>query len=89
MGSLGWAECYWCWAWEHNMHIMGAFGVPLCGRCQQLAIDGGGPPWWPNKRRRWRLRVERKILRQLCHEPPIPVEVCHRIAACVARPWMP
>ena len=89
MGSLGWAQCDWCWTWEYNMYIMDGIDAPLCGRCLQVAIDGGGPPWWPNERQRWRLRVERLFLRQLRHDPPIPAEVCHRIAAFVARPWVP
>ena len=84
----GWVQCDWCWAWCYFIYTRDE--VPeLCGRCLQLYRDGGEPPWWPNERQRWRLRVQRLFRRQLRHAPPIPVEVCKKIAAFVARPWMP
>ena len=88
MALTGWVQCDWCWAWNWAPYWWD--GMPqLCIACLQLAKDGGDPPWWPNESQRWRIRVEALFLRQLRHAPPIPVEVCKRIAAFVARPWMP
>ena len=68
----GWVQCDWCWAWCYFIYTRDE--VPeLCGRCLQLYRDGGEPPWWPNERQRWRLRVQRLFRRQLRHDPPIPV----------------
>ena len=33
MGSLGWAQCTWCWRWEYNMYIPDGIDGPLCGDC--------------------------------------------------------
>jgi hypothetical protein len=89
MGSLGWAQCKWCWAWKYNMYILDGLSVPLCGRCTHRACEGLEPPWWPNERQRWRLLIERLFRRQLRHQPLIPTKICHRIAHFVAGRWAP
>ena len=48
MGTLGWAQCEWCWKWQYNMYIGDAVGAPLCDSCQ----DCDEPPWYPNNRQR-------------------------------------
>ena len=48
MGSLGWEQCHWCWAWRWNMYIPDMVGGPLCGDCLDRLIAGHGPAWYPN-----------------------------------------
>ena len=43
MGSLGWAQCYWCVSWQFNMYIPDGVNAPLCGRCLDRLCDGYGP----------------------------------------------
>ena len=43
MGSMGWAQCYWCPWWSYNPYIPGGVGGPLCDWCLQWFADGGGP----------------------------------------------
>ena len=59
MGSLGWAQCYWCWRWEYNMHIPDFVfdslsdepfdhGGALCYKCECRLFSGQRPPWQPD-----------------------------------------
>ena len=52
MGSLGWCRCYWCWKWEHNMHIPDPLCDPLCHKFIDRLCDGLRPPWQPDARAR-------------------------------------
>ena len=73
------------------MHIVetGGWTGPLCRHCLAHAEGGGQPPWWPNERQRWQLRIERLFLRQLQRVQPMTRAVCAIIASFVARPWAP
>ena len=48
MGSLGWAQCAWCWTWEYNMYILDGIMAPLCGDCLDRFCEGQRPPWQPD-----------------------------------------
>ena len=48
MGSLGWATCWWCWKWEHNMYIADGIDHPLCDECSERVLTGLTPPWKPD-----------------------------------------
>ena len=54
MGSLGWAQCYWCWRWEFNMYISDGIEAPLCCTCLNRCISDAytntatRPPWQPD-----------------------------------------
>ena len=52
MGSLGWAQCYWCWRWKYDMYIVDELGEALCGDCIDLYILAKKPPWQPDARAR-------------------------------------
>ena len=89
MGSLGWAQCWWCWCWEENMYIPDGMG-PLCGGCIERLIDGGAPPWYPNHSQRCRLFMLRVFHRQAKGTPyHLPEYLCIRIADFHAVPWWP
>ena len=44
MGSLGWAQCYWCRRWAYNMYIPDGINGALCGDC----LDLQRPPYRPD-----------------------------------------
>ena len=61
MGSLGWAQCYWCWKWRYNMYIPDWMAEPLCGDCIDRMLANLGPPWWPDSRTRVELVVTKRL----------------------------
>ena len=61
MGSLGWAQCYWCWRWEYDMYIPDWVGRPLCVRCGDRDDEGERPPWQPDARARLQLVLEKML----------------------------
>ena len=61
MGSLGWAQCYWCWRWEYAMYIPDWVGRPLCMWCGDREMDGYRPPWQPDARARLQLVLQSRL----------------------------
>ena len=57
MGSLGWCKCYWCPRWVHDPYLLDGFPFPLCDRCFDWILTGGGP-YEPCARTRAAYRVE-------------------------------
>ena len=80
MGSLGWAQCYWCWKWQYNMYIIDWIQEPLCDVCiDRLIDDEQGPPWWPDGRTRLQIVLQRRL-------PAIPARL---IAEYARELWEP
>ena len=52
MGSLGWADCYWCKRRHYNMYIPDGISQPLCEVCLDRWCDGLRPPRQPDARER-------------------------------------
>ena len=89
MGSLGWAQCWWCWRWEENMYIPDHMEA-MCGWCIDRLLDGGAPPWYPNHSQRCRLFMLRVFHRQAKGTPyHLPEHLCISIAEFHAVPWWP
>ena len=59
MGSLGWAQCYWCVSWQFNMYIPDGVDAPLCEWCLDRFAHGYGPSW------------RSKAWRSMCRMPEI------------------
>ena len=79
MGSLGWAQCYWCWKWRRGMYIVDWIEKPLCGDCIDRLLEDEGPPWWPDAR----TRVELVLCRRL------PADASRLIAEFARESWEP
>ena len=79
MGSLGWAQCYWCWRWNYNMYIPDPIGRPLCHYCFDRFLDGLEPPWQPDARARLRMVLQQKA--------PLPHNVASLISEFAREDW--
>ena len=74
MGSLAWAQCYWCWKWEYDMYHA------LCDSC----MDCDEPPWYPNNRQRAEL-----YLKNMLNSHRALRVVAAEVAALLADPYEP
>ena len=79
LGSLGWAQRFWCWKWEYDMYIVDWIQNPICGACIERLCQGKGPPWWPDSR----TRLEIVLMRRL------PANPARLIAEYAREDWEP
>ena len=87
MGSMGWAQCFWCPRWTYNPHIIDWISEVLCYRCYWNHVDGvnDGVPPHPNA-------IDHKAKALEIILPPLHDcgrEVVHNVASFLESPWRP
>ena len=83
MGSMGWAQCFWCPRWTYNRHML----VLLCERCEGNHLDlvNDGVPPHPNA-------IDHKAKALEIILPPLHDcgrEVVLNVASFLESPWRP
>ena len=68
-----WLQCYWCGYWVENPKDIDGTGCPLCNRCFEWYVAGGGP-YEPTALQ----RIERQLR---CVRPTLPEILCKDIAS--------
>ena len=61
------------------MYIPDPIGRPLCNRCLTRFVDGGRPPWQPDRRSR--------LTRDLARLFGLPANVLDDIVECLVEDW--
>ena len=87
MGSMGWAQCFWCPRWIYNPHILDWIEEVLCYKCYWNHLDrvNDGFPPRPNA-------IDHKAKALEIILPPLHVcggEVVHHVASFLESPWKP
>ena len=87
MGSMGWAQCFWCPRWTYNPHIIDWISKVLCDTCygNHLDLVNDGVPPHPNA-------IDHKANALEIILPPLKIcgrEVAHHVASFLESPWRP